>query len=36
VQSGSVVLDVAGQSGAVYLPGNPYNNYDLFKKRNQA
>ena len=36
VQAGSVVLDVAGQSGAVYLPGNPYQNYELFKKRNQA
>jgi hypothetical protein len=30
-----VLLDVAGQSGAVYLPGNPYNNYDLFKERNR-
>jgi alpha-glucosidase len=35
VQAGSVLLDVAGQSGAVYLPGNPYNNYDLFKERNR-
>ena len=35
VQAGSVMLHVAAQSGAVYLPGNPYQHYDLFKARNR-
>lgn len=35
VQAGSVMLTVAAQSGAVYLPGNPYKNYAIFKPRNR-
>ena len=35
VQAGGVLLDIAPQSGAVYLPNNPHKNYDLFKARNR-
>ena len=34
VQAGSVMLNIAPLSGAVYLPHNPYNNYQFFKPRN--
>lgn len=35
VQAGSVLLDIAPLSGAVYLPGNPHPNYSFFKARNR-
>ena len=36
VQAGSVMLDIAPLCGAVYLPTNPYRNYNFFKPRNSG
>lgn len=35
VQAGTIALDVAACSGAVYLPSTPYRNYTFFKPRNR-
>ena len=36
VHAGSVMLDISPMSGAIYLPTNPYSNYNFFKSRNSG
>jgi alpha-glucosidase len=36
VHAGSVMLAIAPLSGAVYLPTEPYKNYNFFKPRNSG